>query len=169
MPRLESVAARLNGAAVGVWNGIPLSCHVATLIWLHCADTGALPAGPQAIPKLLRFRDIMVQIVAAGTPLQATRNQVVEVPLGSVVVFADEGGEPCHSCTATGTTILIGYNQSDWFSSAGVPSDFSVHFTSDIRWLGPQFPSHRVTGPFSRVYALSATDGETAKAIYHNF
>jgi hypothetical protein len=168
MPRVEQVAGELNGAAAGIWNGIPLSCHVATLIWLHHAQTGALPAGPLAIPKLINFRTIIQQIVARGRPLQAAWQQVVQVAPGSILVFSDDAGEPGHSCTATTDTILIGYNQTGWFRSPGVAADFSIHFTSDIRWLGPPFPTGRVTGQHDRVYWLTATDGETAKGVYQN-
>ena len=169
MARLQDVAARLPGVSVGLWNGIPISCHVATLIWLHYAQTGALPAGPLAIPKLEHFRAIMLQIVAAGAPLQVVFGQVIEVPVGSVVVFTSDSGEPGHSCTATGSTILIGYNQTEWFSSPGVPAEFSVHYTSDLQWVSPPFPARRVVGPRNQLYTLTATDGNRAKRIYRDY
>jgi hypothetical protein len=169
MHRLQDVAAKLPGAAVGKWNGIPLSCHVASLIWLHHAQTGALPAGPLAIPKLEHFRAIMLQIAAAGTPLQALFGQVVEVPVGSIVVFTGDAGNPDHSCTATSGTILIGYNQTEWFSSPGVAADFSVHYTSELQWVRPPVPASRVIGPRNRIYTLTATDGAQATRIYRDY
>lgn len=164
---LDRIARELPGQSGASWRKIPMSCHVATLIWLHEAQFGILPNGPADIPKLLDFNAIITRIVAAGTAVTRQYGQVVEFKPGSVVVF-HRNRDMGHSCVADSHTVLVGYNQTDWFSSPGVANRFSVHFTSDIKWrgAGPSTEAEAKTGHF---YSLSVTPGPTAIDIYNRF
>lgn len=169
---LETIVARLPGdTGAGTWNGIPLACHNATCIWLHHAEFGRLPGGVNDMPAIFRAQAIVNEIVTYGKALTASWGQVVELPAGSVLLFHDDNGHAAHSCVMYAATHIVGYNQTNWFTSDGVMNGFSVHQTSDINWAGlPPHGKAARTGPnlSQHVYRLTATPGNIACAIYRS-
>ena len=167
---LENVVAKLPGDNdTGTWRGIPLSCHVASLIWIHHAEFGSLPNGINEIPALVRANAILKTVKDSGKKVTAAWGQVVEFEPGSVVVFYDKAGNAGHSCVMESSTMIFGYNQANWFKTDGVMNCFSTHLTSDLNWIGqPPHDTVRRTLNGNHDYMLSVTPGGVACAIYRS-
>ncbi len=155
---MQQVAVQLPGQAGAYWRGIPMSCHVATLIWLHHASTGNLPAGFNEIPKIGNANEVLRRIFRRGVRLRVNHRQDVPLVPGSVLVF-ERNGEPMHSCVAVTNKKIAGYNQTDWFRQqggrqAGIASQFTEHQILDVDWVMP-FPSDKAKAGANGVYICS--------------
>jgi hypothetical protein len=123
---------------------IATTCHFATVYWLfHEAfdreinfDEYLKIGNPNTfINGLLKYGTALQQSYrrhqAEGLKVKATG---AVVPAGSLIVFAENKNVAGHSCVALTSQSIGGYNQTNWFSTAGKEADYSTHSTKDIQW-----------------------------------
>jgi len=89
---------------------------------------------------------------AAGLKVKATG---ALVQAGSVIVFAEGKTNPGHSCIALTSQRVGGYNQTDWFTTAGKAHDHTEHNTVDIPWRTKHL-ARRFNTDYS-LYAIAET------------
>lgn len=147
---------------------VATTCHFATCYWLYEEVHGkpfdfdvfmAQIGNPTLFVRDLLPRAVVLQRsyrlqAAAGLKVKATD---AAVQPGSIVVFAETKTDPGHSCVAITSSRVGGYNQTDWFSSAGKEHDYSEHDTIDIVWK----TKHRAVR-FKTEYTLYAVPEATA-------
>jgi hypothetical protein len=153
---LANQVGQIPGAVPPMWNGIPTTCHFATVWWAFRDEFNKLPVQSDFLGRLNNPTGAVQSMLAHGRRL--TRPMIGSVTLtpGTVVVFVN-GGNAVHSCTARTATTLGGYNQLNWFSGAGVNHGYSIHPTTEIRWRGLLHP-HEVQGnpgnPWCELFAI---------------
>lgn len=147
---------------------VATTCHFATCYWLYEEAHGKpftfdvfmdrIGNPTLFIAKLLPRAVLLQQSyrlqAAAGLKVKATD---AAVQAGSVVVFAESKTSPGHSCVAITSTRVGGYNQTDWFASAGKEHEYTEHDTLDIVWK----TKHRAQR-FKTEYTLYAVPEATA-------
>jgi hypothetical protein len=122
-------------AAGGVWNGIPTTCHMATLYWIHRSELRTLATQNDYLNAFLNPTAVMTGMLAFGRRLSKPMIGNINLTPGSVIIFA-KNGQALHSCVARNHNTIAGYNQVNWFTSAGVNHGHSTHSVADIKWTG---------------------------------
>ena len=110
-------------------------CHQAVLAWLYEAEFGATITGAQFGTFFLDFQPTMKAILDKGMRVFRPGIGKLIFKPGTVLIFANKG-TPEHSCILEDSDTIVGYNQTDWFSTAGRVSDISWHNTGDLKWEG---------------------------------
>ncbi|HJZ91828.1 MAG TPA: hypothetical protein VKE40_13225 [Gemmataceae bacterium] len=162
------LANRVNqipGAVPPYWNGIPTTCHFATLFWLYWDEFNRQPTQAVFQGPLLNPVAVVQSMLPHGRRLSRPLFGSLTLTPGMVVVF-DDGGIPRHSCTARTANTLGGYNQVGWFAGPGVNHGYSAHPTTELRWRGLLQP-HDVQGSSANFQwcELVAIPEGVAKAI----
>lgn len=132
------------GTVGQTWNGIPVTCHFATVYYLFCAEFGREPTRDVYL-QLGNPTGVMRQIAAMGRPVRKRKGQPLVFSPGTILIFKD-GQEPAHSCAAKQINLLGGYNQPNWFTSPGIPHGYSEHRTDEIRWRDSKLHKDHVRG-----------------------
>jgi hypothetical protein len=118
------------------------TCFYATTYWLYEDLHGVAPTDEVMTDIALQctFNRIFADMIRAGR--RVTRPMVGSLNLvaGSVLVF-EKKGQPGHGCVVKSTTQIGGYNQTNWFSSAGNRHAYSEHHPNDIAWRGAMNPN----------------------------
>ncbi|RVT85717.1 hypothetical protein DXV76_08185 [Rhodobacteraceae bacterium CCMM004] len=134
--------AALPGAVGQRWNQIPTTCHMATCYRLYEAEFGTplttMNAYLDAFPNPT---GVIASMIPHGQRLTRPGHGAAQLRPHSVLIFV-RNEQALHSCIAINATTIGGYNQTGWFTSAGVDHGYSTHQTADIDWTGP----HSVDG-----------------------
>jgi hypothetical protein len=153
---LANQVGQIPGAVPPFWNGIPSTCHFATLWWAFRDEFNKQPVQADFTGPLNNPIAIVRSMLPHGKRLSRPLFGSLTLTAGTVVVFV-YNGQPAHSCTARTATTLGGYNQVDWFTGAGVNHGYSIHPTTEIRWRGLAHP-HDVQGnpgnPWCQLFAI---------------
>lgn len=123
------VATDVNGNAVPLY----INCHQATCYWLYNEVHGQPPM-PWAFvdSNLSDTTGMMTRLAGYGSlALQSNINGLAN---GTVLIFTDAQNIAKHSCVLDSTGSIAGYNQQSWFTSIGLPNQFTQHAKADIRW-----------------------------------
>lgn len=169
--RVLEARARLPipGAVGRIWNGIPTSCHFATIYWIIQEEFGRVPtvADFATIGELNGAIRIMVQIGGVRINRPGGGGQLNFTP-GSVIVFVSNN-QPAHSCVATFANQVGGYNQQGWFTAGGLNHGYSYHNTNQFKAWGGIFNSKKIRGNIDNTYyrLYSVSEG-WAKSIIWN-
>lgn len=130
-----SVAGRVApivAAMGGRWNGIATSCHFATFYWLFLEEFRRPPTVNDYVsagnPTL-----VLNRMLALGRRLQRPAAGPLILAAGNVIVFSRDG-QAGHSCVAISPQRIGGYNQTNWFATAGANHGFTFHGARDLRW-----------------------------------
>lgn len=162
-PMLENVVADFTGGA-NTWNGIPTSCHVATLYWIYRDEFGQAPTQAQYVARLNNPTAIIRNMLPHGQAL-ANAGAAIAAAAGSVIVFVG-GGQPRHSCVKLAGNQIGGYNQLNWFTTPGQDHRYSTHAVANIKWRGGWFHGGQVELNVAGNYGtLVAIPQAFAKAI----
>lgn len=132
------------GAVGQTWNGIPATCHFATVYYLLSAEFRREPT-PEDYARLGNPTLVLRQIATMGRPVREPEGEPLVFSPGTILVFKN-GREPAHSCVAKQINLLGGYNQANWFTRQGRPNDYSEHRTDEIRWLDSKSHKNKVEG-----------------------
>jgi hypothetical protein len=111
-----------------------IACHMATCYWLYEESHGVAPNLSVYMNAFSNTTGLMTKIAAAGNKVSAS--DVSKLSAGTVLVFCSIDGTAMHSCVIRTDGKIGGYNQTGWFTSAGVSHGFSIHDIDDIRWSG---------------------------------
>jgi hypothetical protein len=169
--------AKIDGAANGMWQGIPTTCHFATCFWMFTDYMNRPPANQKEYLDCFGNPELVVRaVIQQGSPRLLTRPSsagppVLTVAPGSVVVFIQDGknGRLGHSCVAMNENRVGGYNQTGWFFT-GVSHEYTSHHTSELRWRGDEYPQDVEGNVLGKSwYQLMAIEGETAKKIAQQY
>jgi hypothetical protein len=114
--------------------GIDFPCHSATLYWLCQAQLDRAAT----VDEMSYASVIIGKLVPFGQPLLRPLGNFSARP-GTVLVFADDQGNPKHSCIAISDTVLGGYNQENWFAMSDFKSAnrYTTFLQTQIRWKSP--------------------------------
>jgi len=149
------------GAVGGRWNGIPTTCHFATLYWLYCEEFGHPPTVDNFTNSdLSNPTGVVNQMLAHGRRLTRPMRGNITMTAGSVVVFV-QNNQSGHSCIARTLNTLGGFNQPNWFTTLGVNHGYSTHHSADIEWLSRS----EVSGNRDQRCRLVAVDEGIARAV----
>ncbi|MGH7932125.1 MAG: hypothetical protein ACREQN_03050, partial [Candidatus Binataceae bacterium] len=101
-PRITQLLATQIGNFTGVgttaWNGIPASCHIATLYWVFMDEFSRPPAQADFLNHFVNPNAIITRMLSMGHRLTRPNGGVpLALTPGSVIVF-ERGGQPVHSC-----------------------------------------------------------------------
>ena len=145
----------------GTWNGIPMLCHNATLFWLYEDEFNREPSYDQFLNfGALGVTAIIDSMLPLGRKLRRPAVGPSVLTAGSVLIFV-ANGHAVHSCIAMQHNLIGGYNQVGWFARNGVPTEFSTHLTTEIRW----HDSNLVVGSHNQLCTLIEVPENSAKAI----
>ena len=155
--------ANIFGAAGGRWNTIATSCHFATVYWLYLEEFSRPPtlANYATIgnPTL-----VVNAMLAHGRRLQQPGHVGLALSSNSVIVFARNNTAE-HSCIATTTKKIGGYNQTNWFATPGANHALSFHAADDLHWQN----RNNVRGNTGQNCHLYSIDERAARAVVRRF
>jgi hypothetical protein len=133
---------------------IPISCHLATNVWLFREYR-------QIEPDLFDVADSTAVVTAISKIATLQKRSSFAVAPGTVVIFMASNG-PAHSCTAKSQTMLGGYNNRGWFSSKGEDHDYSEHTPTHVQWCED---GTTVKGYNEKIYEIwTASESKVRKA-----
>ena len=171
MPDLATVAepfpAQLNGTTpLGVSVPIPWLCHTATCAWLYEAEFSRPVTGVDYDTFFPDPQAIMTNLVNThGAQVPTPISAIAGLTRGSLLVFRDSSHIARHSCVVKHTHDIVGYNQIGWFTGVvkafGI---FSMHSTSEIRWVG----GGDVSDDKSEQFSLMSVPQNLARAVIRN-
>lgn len=156
------------------YGGVARSCHFATTYWLFQEAFDRAPSLQELIGlgnAQLFITSLLAKAVAlqdstathAAARLKVKKNGAL-VMAGSVIIFS-HGHTAEHSCVARTSQRVAGYNQTDWFTSAGTPNGFTEHDTAHIKWK-----TKHLSERFGKEYKLFAVyESDALKAIKAQF
>jgi hypothetical protein len=145
----------------GTWKGVPMMCHNATLFWLYEDEFNKTPTLDQYLKfSTLGPTAIIGNMLPYGRKLRKPASGAVALTAGAVIVFV-RNGQPVHSCVAMQHDLVGGYNQVGWFQRNGVPTGFSTHLTTEIRWKD----GNQVIGSHNSLCVLVEVPEMMAKAV----
>lgn len=154
--------------AGGMWNGIPMACHNATLFWLFEAEFNRIPSQQDYLNAFSTHpknpTGIVRQMLALGQRLQRPGIGHSVLTTSSVIVFV-HNGQPGHSCIATGAGQIGGYNQVNWFTGAGQVNNYTTHPTSEFKWRGAGQPLEIEGNVQGKWCSLVAVPQNAARAV----
>ena len=164
---LAGRVAPIFGAGAMTWNGIPTSCHFATIYWIILDEANRMPTANdfmnigninEAMKRMVQNGGVRINQPPGGGQLNLTT--------GSVIVFV-RNNEPSHSCVATSATRVGGYNQLGWFTAGGSNHGYSSHNTNQFKAWGPRrWNRNKIRGNVANVYyRLYSVSEAWAKAI----
>lgn len=119
----------INGMSVTM----QFNCHQATCYWIYQELHGAAPMGWSFTDTQLDNTTLLITEMAKHGKL-AQQSNINMLPNGTVLIFTDPMGQAMHSCILDGTGQIGGYNQQSWFTSPGIPNQFTQHARGHIRW-----------------------------------
>ncbi|HJQ57263.1 MAG TPA: hypothetical protein VJ890_10175 [Vineibacter sp.] len=130
--------------AGGMWNGIPMACHNATLFWLYEAEFSRQPSLNDYLDAFSTHpknpTGIVREMLPFGQRLSRPLAGNSQLTPGAVIVFV-HNNQPGHSCIATTGGQVGGYNQVNWFTGAGAVNSYTTHATSEFKWRSAQRPN----------------------------
>lgn len=160
MPVANRVS-NIMGAVAQRWNGIPTTCHFATIYWLYSEEFGQAPdANHYLKTDLSNPTRVINQMLPFGRHLQRPGRGGLNLTAGSVVVFVHNHSAG-HSCIARTMNSIGGYNQLNWFTSAGRDHDYSTHNCTDFNWRS----RNEVNGNRNQPCRLVVIDEQVARAV----
>jgi hypothetical protein len=86
------------------------------------------------------FNRIFSDMIGAGKRVSRPMVGSLNFTPGTVLIF-EKRGQPGHGCIVKSTTQIGGYNQTNWFSTAGDRHAYSEHHPNDIAWRGATHPN----------------------------
>jgi hypothetical protein len=117
------------------------TCFYATVYWLYEDLHGVAPtkAVMNNIALDCTFNRVFTDLIVAGSKVSRPVFGSLNLAPGTVLVFV-KNGQPGHGCIVKGATAVGGYNQTNWFSTAGLRHSYSEHSPDDISWRGAMNP-----------------------------
>jgi hypothetical protein len=151
------------------------TCFYTTVYWIYEDLHGVAPNTETMTDIALKctFTRIFTDMIGAGRKVTRPVMGSLNLTPGSVLVFR-KAGQPGHGCIVKSATRIGGYNQTNWFSTAGTRHAYSEHHPNDIAWRGALHPGevnvNVVLPPFPadpKWGALYQVDQNAAKNILH--
>ena len=143
--------------------GQRVMCHGACVYWLFNAEFSRPPSLEEFTGDKLSPPDpAIASMLKFGRQLKAPAELNAVIP-GTVLVFV-ENDVPRHSCVEIMNHSIAGYNQTGWFTSAGIGGEYDAHPMSEVMWLGkPHAGMVRGSNAAMRCKLLAIPEG-TARA-----
>jgi hypothetical protein len=118
------------------------TCFYATIYWIYEDLHGVGPSRETMTDILIKCTTnrIFADMIGAGRRVSRPMVGSLNLVPGSVLVF-QKNGQPGHGCVVKSATQIGGYNQTNWFSTAGTRHTYSEHHPNDIAWRGPLHPN----------------------------
>jgi hypothetical protein len=161
---MMNTVGNIAGAVGQSWNGIPTTCHFATLYWLYADEfNNAITTQADYLNKFPNPTAVISSLLPFGRKLSRPAFGNLNLVPGNILVFA-HGMNAGHSCVALNANTIGGYNQDGWFSQAGGNHTYTTHPTSQIVWRGITHPKDVRRPNIATNYNLVAIDENTAKA-----
>lgn len=158
-----SAKVRVIPGAVGrQWNGIAITCHFATIYYIFSDEFSRAPL-PADYAKLGNLNDVMKKIAAMGAQVNNPGASPLVFAPGTVVIFMEDQ-QAAHSCVAKQINLLGGYNQTNWFTSAGSSHSYTTHGTGDITWRDSLLQKNQIRGNVGQWCKLVKVPETSAKA-----
>ena len=120
----------------GITISLAIQCHQAVCYWLYHEAFNHPPSGNTFLQgSFSNTSDFLKGLARMGKPLHAgdlKANSIISA--GHILIFTDKKLNAKHSCITLPDNKIGGYNQQSWFSTPGIPSDYSEHEYKDIGW-----------------------------------
>jgi len=120
----------------GITVSLSIQCHQAVCYWLYYEAFGYPPSGNAFLQgSFSNTTNFLKDLARMGKPLHAgdLKSNAI-ITKGHILIFTDMQLNAKHSCITIADYKIGGYNQQSWFSTPGIPSDYSEHEYKDIRW-----------------------------------
>jgi hypothetical protein len=142
-----------------------IMCHSATVYWLYMDEFQRAPSLDDFLaPGISPPAPVIQAMLGLGNQITSA-NALRGLTPGTVIVFV-QNGEPMHSCVAIGGQRIGGYNQTGWFTSAGIGGAYTSHAMADVQWLDGLMNRNKVRGSNDRMQCtLYGIPENSAKAI----
>jgi hypothetical protein len=123
--------AAFGAAELAEWQNVPIACHTATACRLHEAEFSRFPRIDDIVGTPLQ--PLFTRMAGFGQQVMKPAHADAALVPHSVVIFM-RGEHAAHSCIASAINRVGGYNQTNFFTSAGVAHGYSEHDTADLVW-----------------------------------
>lgn len=169
---LQQQVARFTNPGSTAWNGLPTTCLFAVTYWM-LQELGVNPTIGIFV-KISDLNTLFLTITTRGHRLFAPNIMAgnAHLPDGAVIVFANPAGtNASHACVVKQGLTVGGYNQMDWFATAGALLQYSEHdLGTDLRWVARSWPrsDRRAQGAHASEEYLYATPQAAALAELSN-
>jgi len=149
------------------WNGIPTSCHFATVYWVFLDEFNRAPT-QQEMVAIGDAQGAVGRWLPHGSRKSNPLTGSLTLTAGSILVFV-RNNQAGHSCVAITQQTLGGFNQMSWYSAGGANHAYSAHPTNQLMWgsLNHRSQVHRVNA--QEWYDLYEVPEYWAKALMRSW